>query len=137
MYVYFVCAQMCHFSSRSNVGGAGIDGSVPARARATATSRENAHPLVTVARDANVATRDALTASVAFASFTLARASATATACAQKGFDSDVCAQSHCDALLDKTSSRALYDECRACCPRANDVATSSVYTRARLRVCE
>ena len=28
------------------------------RARATATSRENAHPLVTVARDANVATRD-------------------------------------------------------------------------------
>lgn len=79
----------------------------------------------------------ALTASVAFASFTLARASATATACAQKGFDSDVCAQSHCDALLDTTSSRALYDECRACCPRANDAVTSATYTRARLRVCE
>ena len=113
-----------------------MDPSPRARARRRRVAKTHIHSSQSRAmRTSRRAT--ALTASVAVASFTLARASATATACAQKGFDSDVCAQSHCDALLDTTSSRALYDECRACCPRANDAVTSATYTRARLRVCE
>lgn len=103
------------------------------------SSKRETHHVTSQTRAMRTSRRaTALTASVAFASaFTLARASASASACAQKGFDTAVCAQSNCDALLDATSSRALYDECRACCPASNDAAVSATYVRARLRVCK
>jgi hypothetical protein len=129
MCVYvFICVSRTFTASAVDVGFELEDSSerethhVTSQTRAMRTSRR----------------ATALTASVAFASaFTLARASASASACAQKGFDTAVCAQSACETLLDKTSSRTLYDECRACCPASNDDSVSATYVRARLRVCK
>jgi len=56
--------------------------------------------------------------------------------CAALGFVSSECALDACERLRSKTTSRALYDECRACCAASSDDASPSTYARARVRVC-
>ena len=86
---------MCHFSSRSNVGGAGIDGSVHGGARRRRVAKTHIHSSQSRAMQ-NVATRDgAHRVRRLRVVHARARASATATACAQKGFI-QTCARNPC-----------------------------------------